>query len=85
MEGFVNFQGALSLAHRQLIADFAVKNGLPAVYQSAFFTEVGGLMAWAPNQEEQFRIAARYVDQILEGGETRRSSDPPSRALLPDP
>jgi len=24
-------------------------------------------MAWAPNQEEQFRVAARYVDQILRG------------------
>jgi len=24
-------------------------------------------MAWAPNQEEQYREAARYVDRILKG------------------
>ena len=67
MEGLVNFQGGLSLNQRQLIVDFAAKNHLPAVYQSAFFVEAGGLMAWAPNQEEQFREAARYVDRILRG------------------
>ena len=26
-------------------------------------------MAWAPDLEEQFRAAARYVDQILKGAE----------------
>ena len=67
MEGLANFQGAVSLANRQLVVDFAAKNRLPAVYQSAFFVEAGGLMAWAPNQEGQYRMAARYVDQILRG------------------
>ena len=67
MDGLANFQGGLSLSNRQLIVDFAAKNRLPAVYQSAFFVEAGGLMAWAPNQEEQFREAARYVDKILRG------------------
>jgi putative ABC transport system substrate-binding protein len=67
MDGLANFQGGLSLSNRQLIVDFAARNGIPAVYQSAFFVEVGGLMAWAPNQEEQFREAARYVDKILRG------------------
>jgi putative ABC transport system substrate-binding protein len=47
--------------------DFAAKNRLPAIYQSAFFTEVGGLMAWAPDQEGQYSMAARYVDKILKG------------------
>jgi putative ABC transport system substrate-binding protein len=67
MEGLASFQGGLSLANRQLIVDFAAKNRLPAVYQSAFFVEAGGLMAWAPNQEGQYREAARYVDKILKG------------------
>ena len=67
MDGLANFQGAVSLANRQLIVDFAARNRLPAVYQSAFFVEAGGLMAWAPNQEEQYREAARYVDKILRG------------------
>jgi putative ABC transport system substrate-binding protein len=40
---------------------------LPAVYQATMFAEAGGLMAWAPDLEEQYRIAAGYVDQILKG------------------
>ena len=67
MNGLANFQGGLSLANRQLIVDFMAKNRLPAVYQSAFFVEVGGLIAWAPDQEEQYREAARYTDRILKG------------------
>ena len=67
MEGLMNFQGGLSLANRQLIVDFAAKNRLPAIYQAIFFVEAGGLMAWAPDQEEQYREAARYVDKILRG------------------
>lgn len=67
MDGLANFQGGLSLVNRQLIVDFAAKNPLPAIYQATFFVEAGGLMSWSPNQEEQFRIAARYVDQILRG------------------
>jgi len=67
MDGLANFQGGLSLANRQLIVDFAATHHLPAVYQATFFVEAGGLMAWAPNQEEQYREGARYVDRILRG------------------
>lgn len=67
MDSLANFQGGLSLVNRELIVEFAAKNRLPAVYQSAFFIEVGGLMSWAPNQEEQYREAARSVDRILKG------------------
>jgi putative tryptophan/tyrosine transport system substrate-binding protein len=67
MDGLANFQGGLSIVNRQLIVDFAAKNHLPAVYQSAFFTDAGGLMAWAPDQEGQYRMAARYVDKIFKG------------------
>ena len=67
MEGLVSFQGGLSIANRQLIVDFAATHQRPAIYQSAFFVEAGGLMAWAPDQEEQYREAARYVDRILKG------------------
>jgi putative tryptophan/tyrosine transport system substrate-binding protein len=67
MDGLMNFQGGLSLANRQLIVEFAAKNRLPAIYQATFFVEAGGLMAWAPDQQEQYREAARYVDRILRG------------------
>jgi putative ABC transport system substrate-binding protein len=67
MNGLVNFQGGLSLANRQMIIDFAASHRLPAVYQSLFFVESGGLMAWAPDQRDQYRLAAHYADQILKG------------------
>lgn len=67
MDALVNFQGGLSLAYRQTIVDFAAAHRMPAIYQSAFFVEAGGLMSWAPDQEDQFRQAARYVDRILKG------------------
>jgi putative ABC transport system substrate-binding protein len=67
MDGLVNFQGGLSLANRQTIIDFAAAHRLPAVYQSLFFVASGGLMAWAPDQRDQYRLAARQADQILKG------------------
>ena len=74
MNGLVNFQGGLSLANRQMIVDFAAAQRLPAVYQSLFFVESGGLMAWAPDQRDQYRAGARLTDQILKG---RRPGDIP--------
>ena len=67
MNGFVNFQGGLSLVNRKLIVDFAAQQKLPAIYQATLFAEAGGLMSWAPDLVEQFRIAASYVDRILKG------------------
>jgi putative ABC transport system substrate-binding protein len=67
MDGLLSFQGALALLNRELIVEFATKHRLPAIYQATPFAEAGGLMAWAPDLEEQFRMAARYVDQILKG------------------
>ena len=80
MNGLVNFQGGLSLANRQMIVDFASAHRLPAIYQSAFFVESGGLMAWAPDQRNQYRLAARYADQILKG---RKPGDIP--VVYPEP
>ena len=67
MHGIVVFQGALTLANRQFVVDFTTKNNLPAIYQQAVFVEIGGLMSWAPDLQQQFREAAHYVAQILKG------------------
>jgi putative ABC transport system substrate-binding protein len=67
MNGMLNFQGGLSLSNRQLIVDFAAEASIPAVYQATLFAEAGGLMSWAPDLTEQYRVTARYVDQILRG------------------
>lgn len=67
MHGMLIFQGALTLANRQRMVDFAVRHRIPAIYQQSVFVEIGGLMAWAPDLAEQFREAARYVAKILQG------------------
>lgn len=67
MDGLVNFQGGLSLVNRQLIIDTMRQHRIAAMYQSKLFATAGGLMALSPDQEEQFREAARYVDRILKG------------------
>jgi putative ABC transport system substrate-binding protein len=67
MNGLQNLQGGLSLANRQLITEFAAANRIPAIYQARLFVSAGGLMAWAPDQSGQLRIAARMVARILGG------------------
>lgn len=67
MNGLATFQGALAFLNRKLIVDFAAEHRLPAVYQATAFAEAGGLMAWAPDLKEQFRVAAQNVVKILRG------------------
>jgi putative ABC transport system substrate-binding protein len=67
MDGLVVFQGGLSLVNSRLIIDTMRQHRIAAIYQSKLFAASGGLMALSPDQEEQFREAARYVDRILKG------------------
>ncbi len=59
-EGLVN-----SRATR--IADFTLKNRLPAIHQVLSFADAGGLMVYGPNDRDLYRRAATYVDKILKG------------------
>jgi putative tryptophan/tyrosine transport system substrate-binding protein len=53
--------------YQGLIIEQAEKNRLPAIYATRESAEAGGLMAYGPNMEAQFRRAAVYVDKILKG------------------
>jgi ABC-type uncharacterized transport system substrate-binding protein len=57
----INFKG------RQLVADFALRNRLPSIYDERLFVDAGGLMSYAPSFTDSFRRAATYVDKILKG------------------
>ena len=59
-------QNAFSLEHRERIAQVAVKNRLPVMFESRGPGE-GGLMAYGPNLIEMRRRAAQYVDLIFKG------------------
>jgi putative ABC transport system substrate-binding protein len=53
--------------HRELIIALAARHKLPAVYFERFYVARGGLISYGPDQIDQFRRAAGYVDRILKG------------------
>jgi putative ABC transport system substrate-binding protein len=53
--------------YRERIAEIAIKNRLPSMYEGADMVEAGGLMSYSANDADQFRRAAYYVDRILKG------------------
>jgi putative ABC transport system substrate-binding protein len=57
----------LVLVHRNLIVTLAARHKLPAVYYYPIFAAAGGLIAYGPDQIDQYRQAAGYVDRILKG------------------
>ena len=50
-----------------ILAKFAAKNRLPAIYESKEIVLVGGLMSYAPNHADLYRRAAYFVHRILTG------------------
>jgi putative ABC transport system substrate-binding protein len=57
----------VNFKHRHLIAAFALKTGIPSIYEERLFVEAGGLMSYAPSFIDLFRRAATHVDKILRG------------------
>jgi putative ABC transport system substrate-binding protein len=53
--------------HVSQIADLAVKNRLPAMYQGKDYVTAGGLMSYAPTLPNLFLRGADLVDKILRG------------------
>jgi len=57
----------LTLANRSVIVNLASLNRIPAAYDFGEFARSGGLLAYGPSVNRQFRQAAGYVDKILRG------------------
>ena len=53
--------------YRKKIADLAIKNRLPSMYELKSYVEAGGLMSYTADETESYRRAAVYVDKILKG------------------
>jgi putative ABC transport system substrate-binding protein len=53
--------------NRTRFIDLTAKIRLPAIYPSTPYAEAGGLMSYGPDQLDNFRRAATYVDKILKG------------------
>jgi putative ABC transport system substrate-binding protein len=57
----------LSTVHRSPIIRLAAYHRLPAVYPFRRFATDGGLTSYGPDNIDQYRRAAGYVDRILRG------------------
>jgi putative ABC transport system substrate-binding protein len=53
--------------YQKQIADLAIKYRLPAISSRGDFVVSGGLLSYGPDQFEQYRRAAVFVDKILKG------------------
>jgi putative ABC transport system substrate-binding protein len=56
-----------SSAQRKMIVDGAAKHRLPVIYESREYIEQGGLVSYATDVFDLYRLAAGYVSRILAG------------------
>jgi putative ABC transport system substrate-binding protein len=57
----------LTIMNRKRVIEFATTQRIPAMYETSVHVRDGGLMAYGPSPEDEFRRAASYVDRILKG------------------
>jgi putative ABC transport system substrate-binding protein len=53
--------------HRTRIIALAGRHRLPAIYPAPVDAALGGLISYGPDQVDQYRRAAGYIDRILKG------------------
>ena len=63
----ITVTGTLLSRYPKRIADLAIKNRLPSMYEGSTWVEAGGLMSYSTNDLGAFRRAAYYVHKILKG------------------
>jgi putative ABC transport system substrate-binding protein len=65
--GLLVFPHPNTIANRLAINAVAARHKLPAIYPYRYFAADGGLISYGPDQIDQWRGAARYIDRILKG------------------
>jgi putative ABC transport system substrate-binding protein len=65
--GLIALGGGGTVIHRALIIQLAAKYRLPAVYPYSYYVVSGGLVSYGPDNIDQYRRAAGYIDRILKG------------------
>jgi putative ABC transport system substrate-binding protein len=66
-DAMITFTESLTLAFRQQIGSFALKNRLPMVSELREFAVVGGVAAYGTSRPDLWRRSATYVDKIVHG------------------
>ncbi len=67
--GLIVAPSATVSGNRKLIISLAGEHKLPAVYPYRYAVIEGGLISYGPDQVDQYRRAAEYIDRILKGEE----------------
>jgi len=65
--GLIGMPDSFMDVHRAGVTSLAAHYRLPAVYPFRQFAEVGGLLSYGNDQQDNFRRAAVYADRILRG------------------
>ena len=65
--GLIAMPDSFLNAHRAEAVSLAARYRLPAVYAFRSFTELGGLLSYGNDMNDNFRRAAIYADRILKG------------------
>jgi putative ABC transport system substrate-binding protein len=58
---------ALTGLNRKRVIDFAEMHRIPAMYETGFYVQSGGLMSYGPNLDDGLRVVARHLDRIFKG------------------
>ena len=66
-DALLTFTDTFMFTHRRLIAEFALNNRLPTVFEYKEFVELGGLVSYGPNLKSLYHRAAFFIDKILKG------------------
>ena len=74
VRGLITITNPVLRRYQKQIADLAIKNRLPSMYETSESVEAGGLMSYAASDVDQYRRAAVFVDKILKG---RKPADLP--------
>ena len=74
VSALITITGGLLFRHQKRIADLAISNRIPSMFEGDTWVEAGGLMSYSTNDRDVFRRAAVYVDKILKG---RKPADLP--------
>jgi len=66
-DAFITVRNPLTQHYAKQIANLAIKNRLPSMFEASEFVQAGGLMSYTASDAARFRRAAYYVDRILKG------------------
>jgi putative ABC transport system substrate-binding protein len=66
-DGGLTLNSFILNSHRPQLAELAIKNRLPVMYNRPEYVEAGGLLTYGVNLLDLDRRAATYVDKILKG------------------